>query len=202
VTQRTALTISTAFTVLILLAALGLSVRVLRADVDAGIASNETDSDAAAGAAAQDRQSYEYVQRLQESNDALAASFRRQLDLLDELDRVRAENALFRERERLYQERLAEANLRLRRLGQEAGALPPPIAEPAAQLSTTRGSDAEPLIAVAGALAFDPQRAERVRTENRTPPPNTVPRRVDHDEDHDRSDRPKTWGRRSGNERD
>jgi hypothetical protein len=203
VAQRTALAISTAFTVLILLAALGLSVRVLGPSADPVTPGDDSDSDVAAGTADRDPQIHEYMRRLQESNDALTASYRRQIGLLNELEQLRAENALLRNRDRQYQERLTEANVRLQRLGQEVGALPPPVEPPgAAPAADIRATEAQPPMAVASVPPSAPGPAEQLRPESRTLQPTTVATRGDRDDDENRSTRSEKRGRRSGDERD
>jgi len=125
--QRAALLISTAITAFTLLAALGLGVQVWRADAGAPAAGVADDG---AGPTAieieQERQHREQFDRLQASNAALAASYSRIAGLLDDAEKLRAQNAELREREARYQERLAEANTRLQRTGQKPTALLPP----------------------------------------------------------------------------
>ncbi|MFN8632678.1 MAG: hypothetical protein U0893_02400 [Chloroflexota bacterium] len=119
--QRAALLISTALTVLTLVAGIGLSVHVLRSDAE-----QTTQNDAAVSDADQQRESdyRELFALVESSNAALSASYTRIAGLLDEVDRLRSENATLREREAQYQQRLAEATKRLAERGEQASADP------------------------------------------------------------------------------
>lgn len=131
--QRFALLISTALTVAILLTGVGLAVRVLRADAAAEAPAAAVDD---ADAAEQDRQLGEAVTRLQASNAALATSYDRIDRLTAAVEQLRAENAVLRQREGQYQERIAEANARLRREGVATIALPPADKPPTGSAAT------------------------------------------------------------------
>jgi hypothetical protein len=166
--QRAALLISTAITVLTLLAALGVGVHVWRADAGATATgtvdeiTGPTDADIE-----QERQYREQFDRLQASNAALAASYDRIAGLLDDVEQLRAQNAELREREARYQERLAEANTRLQKLGQKPIALRPP----AVTSEASNGAQADVQTVRAGSTSPVAQGAKHVdadRRESRT----------------------------------
>lgn len=135
--QRAALLISLALTVVTLLGAVGVVVRVMGANrpavesaaVDSGD-SAEPDLEALVA---------EELEQLQRSNSALAASYERIASLLQIVDQLQGQNAELRDRERVYQERLAEANRRLAEGGQTAVTVPIAPEAPVAQVPAEVG---------------------------------------------------------------
>lgn len=154
--QRTALLISTVLTVLTLLGGVGLAVRVMSANpanpddiADQQPASADTPSVADA-----DLQ-VELLDRLEAFNMALSTSYQRIADLLNTVDRLQTQNAELRERELVYQARLAEANKRLETL-EHAGAAPG-TGVPVASVNGNQDANAQPETISEDALAAGPQ---------------------------------------------
>jgi len=124
--QRVALLVSAVLAAITLIAGAGLAVRVLRGDV--AIAADGDSSGADTATAADDDRERVYREAfdsLQEANAALVTSYQRIAALLDTVEQLRQQNAELRDREALYQQRLAEANDRLQRQGQAAVEIPP-----------------------------------------------------------------------------
>jgi hypothetical protein len=119
--QRAAVAIAAALAAFTLIGALALSARLVRGNVATVAVSETAASDALAETDPEQDDAYRQASdRLQEANAALAASYERITTLLDDVAALQAQNAQLREREALYQQRLAEANTRLQQQGQAA----------------------------------------------------------------------------------
>jgi hypothetical protein len=178
--QRTALLVSAALTAIVLVAGVGLTVRLMNAPVEATVTGDASDADVPSEADLDRERDYRAViDRLQEANSALATSYERIAGLLDDVEQLRAQNAQLREREALYQERLAEANSRLQRQGQEAVAVPrtaqassddPPLASTVTSVQAPSRSSAPPQVAAVPAPSSRVASKQRDRDDvNRRP---------------------------------
>src|SRR5690242_18800643 len=110
--QRLAFMISTALTVLVLLAGAGLAVRAINASDDPSddtTLSATASNDQASDGGLTDDQKNELIDQLQTSNETLARSYDRISSLLDQIDELEQQNATLREREEKYQQLLSQA---------------------------------------------------------------------------------------------
>ena len=108
--QRAALILSIALTVLVLLAGTGLAIRAIAASTDAPD-DEQTSASATVADDLVDGRLSDAIEQLQRSNDALAHSYERINALLDEVHELEQQNATLREREAQYQNLLAEAGI-------------------------------------------------------------------------------------------
>jgi hypothetical protein len=142
--QRAALLVSVALTAFILLTGVELAARIQRGDPTAVDNGDSTTATAAADVDPdQDLVYRDVFDRLQEANAALASSYDRISGLLDRVDQLQTQNSELRERERVYQQRLAEANSRLESQGQTAIAIPLSSQAPSAGVAPRAGQQGE-----------------------------------------------------------
>jgi len=104
------LILSTALTVLVLLAGTGLAIRAIGASEDAPDDEQSVASATGADDLIDSRLS-DAIEQLQRSNDALAHSYERINALLDDVHELEQQNATLREREAQYQNLLAQAGI-------------------------------------------------------------------------------------------
>lgn len=127
-TQRLALILSATLTIVALLASLGVTVALVHSGPSAAATPQTADAignPERTDAPDQEDQYREYFQLLQTSNAALLTSYDRIASLLDENQQLGAQNAILRQRDAEYQDRLAEANQRLQRVGKQPIDVPP-----------------------------------------------------------------------------
>jgi hypothetical protein len=147
--QRAALLISTALTVLTMIGGLALAARLI--EMDAAEVPADTPAPVSDAVTTESEYEHEYVERLEAANRALELSQQQIAELTTRIQALEVKNTTLQEREQVYQERLAEARARLEGQGQAAlAAAPPPdaTAAPPPPSSPEEAAVQAPVVAV------------------------------------------------------
>jgi TolA-binding protein len=149
--QRAALLISTALTVLTMIGGLALAARLVA--MDAADVPADTPAPVSDAVTTESEYEHAYVERLDAANRALELSQQQIAELTTRIQALEGQNGTLQEREQVYQARLAEASRRLEIQGQAALAAAPtiPADVPAPSSSSEEAAVAPPPVAPAEA---------------------------------------------------